>query len=241
MNTITIPTTQNIELEYGIAGLGDRILAFIIDFIVLGGYTLIAFRLLDGSVGLDVISYNFVIFLPVALYSLVTEIMFNGRTLGKFAMKLRVISMDGSNPSLSAYVIRWMLRTIDIWLSAGFAIPGAVALITASINKKGQRLGDIAAGTTVIKLKLITTFADTIFVDTQEDHQITFQQAKNLSDRDVSILNEVLNAGIKAHNKQLIQKLASKVKQVTQIETDMPDHQFLQTILKDYNHMYGRD
>lgn len=231
MNTIIIPTTQNIELEYPIAGLGDRILAFSLDITLIIGYLFLIFGVLklDGGAGL-------LFSLPAYLYSLLCHLFFQGQTLGKYVMKIRVVAMDGSIPGLGEYLIRWMLRLIDVWLMTGM-----VGLISIIINKKGQRLGDLAAGTTVVKLKLVTTFADTIFIDTGEDYEVIFPEIRNLSDRDVSILKEVLDVGIRSNRPELIEKLATKVKEVAKIKTTMPDYQFLDTVLKDYNHLFGRN
>ncbi|RMG23786.1 MAG: RDD family protein, partial [Bacteroidetes bacterium] len=169
------------------------------------------------------------------------ELFFNGQSLGKYALKTRVIQMDGSTPDISSMLLRWMLRLVDIWITLPLMFPGVVALITAAVNKKGQRLGDIAAGTTVVKLRLVTTFADTIFVDTAEDYQVVFPQIRSLSDRDMSILKEVLDMGVKSDNPYLLGKLATKVREVTHIQTNMPDRDFLYTLLSDYNHLYGRN
>ncbi|MEM6807153.1 MAG: RDD family protein [Bacteroidota bacterium] len=259
MKTIIIPTTQNIELEYPVAGLGERMLAGLLDFIVYIVYTLLIVYLINttppANESLGEYWYNqnaiFQIFtLPAAGYTFLMEFLFNGQTLGKMIMRMRTIRLDGKSTTLSNYLIRWMLRIIDVWFSFylisllsggfGFFIPGLIGLICIGVTKNNQRLGDLAAGTTVVKLKLVTTFGDTIFVETDQDYEIKFPEIERLSDRDVSILKEVLDAGIKSSNPRLLQKLADKVKAVTQIETDMPPREFLQTLLQDYNHIFGR-
>ncbi|MFK7920853.1 MAG: RDD family protein [Bacteroidia bacterium] len=232
MNTIVIPTAQNIELEYPQAGIGARALATIIDLAVLIGYMLIL-NILGYSVSSeDEVMLTFMV--PAMVYSLVCESVFNGQTLGKFVMKTRVISMDGASPSFSQYVLRWILRLLDIWI-----LTGLVGLVTMAVNKNGQRLGDIIAGTTVIKLKLVTHFGDTIFMETNENYQVVFPQIRNLSDRDVSILKEVLDAGLKSSNPEILEKLSRKVQEVAGIESNMRAAVFLETVLLDYNHLYG--
>jgi uncharacterized RDD family membrane protein YckC len=231
MNTIVIPTAQNIELEYPQAGLGERILAFIIDAVVLGAYVWLL-AMLDVYSQAGEIIFTFLI--PAMCYSLFCEITFNGQTLGKYFLKIRVISLDGAAPSISQYLLRWMIKLIDVWV-----LYGIVGIITIAINKKGQRLGDMAAGTTVIRLKLVTHFADTIFMETGEDYEVSFPQIRNLSDRDVSILKEVLDAGIRSSNPDLLYRLAEKVKQVAGIETEMKPRPFLEKVLQDYNHLFG--
>jgi len=259
MKTIIIPTTQNIELEYPVATFGERILAGLIDWLVFWVYFLVMLYLVNSSPQGSQSFTNYVsnlsaiiqlLLLPAVGYTLICESLFNGQTLGKFLMRMRTIRTDGASPTFSNYLIRWMLRFVDVWLSflifwlasGEFIpfIPGLVGLLTLGINKNNQRLGDLAAGTSVVKLKLVTTFGDTIFVETDQDYEVKFPEIQRLSDRDVSILKEVLDAGIKSSNPRLLQKLAHKVKEVAKIETKMPHRLFLQTLLQDYNHIYGR-
>ena len=244
MNTILIPTTQNIELEYPVAELGDRLLAGMIDLAVLVLYVWFWLTWLDDyqsysdfwGYATDVI-YQLAL-LPAMTYSLWTELWFNGQTLGKKLLKLRTIRLDGASPGLSEYAIRWLLRIADIWATSIIMVPGLVAMVAMGVGKKGQRLGDMAAGTSVVKLKLVTTFADTIFVETRQDYSVQFPAVSKLSDRDISILKEVMDAGKKNDNAELLGKLATRVSSVMEVETQLPPAEFLTTVLKDYNFLY---
>ncbi|MEM6262657.1 MAG: RDD family protein [Bacteroidota bacterium] len=237
MNTIIIPTTQNIELEYPIASMGDRILGFVIDLLIQIGYFLawgLLFYLTDTDFGEFTIGVQVFLYLPVFFYHLFCELLFEGQSIGKRVMKTRVVMLDGSPPSVSSYVIRWMLRLVDM------PFYGIVAIMSIAISGKGQRLGDLAAGTTVVKLKLVTSFDQTIFVETEEQYEVVFPEIKTLSDKDVSILKEVLDVGLQSNNPALVKRLADKVKEVIGVTTETDDETFLRTILKDYNHVYGR-
>jgi len=150
MDNFQIETAQNISIEQNAAGIGERILAYIVDlaiiiiYMVLSGLTMAG---LDGDGGTTWM-YYLVLGLPSFLYYLLWEIFWNGQTPGKAALKIRVVKKDGTRPEFSNYLVRWLLRFIDITLTSG-----GVAVVTILLNGKGQRLGDIAAGTTVISEK----------------------------------------------------------------------------------------
>lgn len=233
MRTISIPTTQNIELEYPIATPGDRTIAYLIDLLIQGGYLFGANYLLDGanlSTGATIL-----IAMPALLYSLITEVAFGGQTIGKKLRKMRVIRQDGSAPAFTDYFLRWVfgiLDTVGTW--------GLLAFITTSMNKRGQRVGDMIAGTTVVKLELVTHFDDTIFRDLDENYVPTFTEVQLLSDKDLAILQEVLEAGNRANNPEIIDRLARKIKDVTGVKSNLNNYQFLELVLKDYNYLYGK-
>lgn len=244
MNTIIIPTSQNIELEYPVANPTDRLLSGLIDLAIVVGYSWIWYSILDsyrsyddlGGYAGDVM-YQLAL-LPAMTYSLWAEIWFQGQTLGKKLLNLRTIRLDGASPGISEYGLRWLLKLIDVWMTAAILLPGLTGMITLLVGKKGQRLGDLAAGTSVVKLRLVTAFSDTIFVETEEDYRVSFPEVASLSDRDISILKEVMDAGNKHQNETLLLRLSVKVKEVTGIETDMASGPFLTTVLKDYNFLF---
>ncbi len=233
MRTISIPTTQNIELEYPIATPGDRIFAYLIDVLIQGGY-LFGINYALGGAQLST-GATILITMPAFLYSLVTEVAFGGQTIGKKLRKMRVIRQDGSAPAFTDYFLRWvfgLLDTLGTW--------GLLAFITTSMNKRGQRVGDMIAGTTVVKLELVTHFDDTIFRDLDENYVPTFTEVQLLSDKDLAILQEVLEAGNRANNPEIIDRLARKIKDVTGVKSNLNNYQFLELVLKDYNYLYGK-
>lgn len=244
MNTIIIPTTQNIELEYPVANPGDRIFAGIIDVGLISLYTWIWYLILDEYQSYDTLEgyasdvmYQLAV-IPALTYSLWCEAWLQGQTIGKKIMNLKTIRLDGAAAGLGEYTIRWLLKIVDIWLSAIVAMPGLVAVIALISGKKGQRLGDMAAGTSVVKLRLVADFSETIFVETEENYRVSFPEVRQLSDRDISILKEVMDAGNKQQNEELLIRLSDRVRTVTGIKTDMEPLAFLSTVLKDYNFLF---
>jgi len=232
MDKISIQTTQNVDIEYELASIGDRILATLLDYLFFLAYFLITLVIaaltnweLYESIG--IIS---VLVLPVLLYDLLCETFFQGKSFGKMIMKIKVVKLDGTQANFGAYLLRWLLRVIDTRI-----LSGVVALIAILINGKGQRVGDMAAGTTVIKMKQKTQLSDTILNKVKPDYTVVFPQVARLTDTDVAIIKEVMQVCIRSNNFAAINKLAVKTKAAMGITTNLPDVQFLGTVLQDYS------
>ena len=117
MGIIQISTAFNIDLEFEIAEFHKRLLAYVIDFVLLVIF-LVSMKYVmynkfvfnwDESVGMDIL----IISLPMLLYSLLTELWFNGQTLGKKIMAIRVISLEGGEPTLGQFILRWVTRFFE--------------------------------------------------------------------------------------------------------------------------------
>lgn len=246
MANIGVETTQHVQLNYKPASVSDRILAYIVDVMVTGMYY-VAISLI-GKDGSEVSDPTFgdntiwlgmlLIFLPTWLYHLVLEIFWNGYTVGKWVMGIRVVKMDGTRPGIIAYLIRWFFRIFEITFTSG-----GLALMTVLINGKGQRLGDIAARTTVIKVKKNTKLSDTVFDSVKDDYEPIFPQVMELADEDISLINEVLSSRDKYETSTWINMLY-KMKSVIEQKMGVHDHkleavEFLKQVKKDYNALHG--
>jgi uncharacterized RDD family membrane protein YckC len=145
---ITIATPEGIELRIVLAGAGSRFIACVIDLAVQLVLTLLAalaaLGLLGGGVGLAL--FAMALFAAVFLYDILFEVLASGRTPGKRATHLRVVRAQGAPVDLPASAIRSLLRLID-WLPTFYLLGLASVLLT----KRNQRLGDLAAGTLVIR------------------------------------------------------------------------------------------
>jgi len=239
MNQIKIQTTQNVLIGYEIGSIADRLIAALIDWLVILAYAflvtliLMPLNIIPGSVlGWSI---TFLIF----FYDITFELLLNGQSIGKRARNLKVAKLDGSQPSLGNYLLRWLFRPVDIGITAG-----AIAIVTILWNGKGQRSGDILAGTTVIKLSQRVSLADTIFTNINDDYQVIFPQANKLSTDDIVIIKEVLNTYEKLETpklrRSLLRKTQEKIIGKMGIETTMAPADFLQTVLKDYNAITGQ-
>src|SRR5439155_16858825 len=100
----------------------------------------------------------FIILLPVTFYSLLGEVYLNGQTVGKRVMGIKVISLNGNQPAFSQYLIRWLFRLVDLWMSSF-----VLATIMVAATEKHQRLGDLVCRTTLVKTRPRTEFDQTIY------------------------------------------------------------------------------
>mgnify|MGYP001208043678 FL=1 len=238
MSDLNIQTTQNISIHYKAASVGERIGAFLIDYVIQIIYLLGIFSAMFRAL-VDPPSWMIITFLlPPVLYPLLTEYFFVFQTFGKKILRIKVVRMDGREPTLGGYLLRWLLGLVE-----NYAFQGSLTLITMLFNQKGQRLGDLAAETTVIRVPKDVTFSETIFEDIKTDYVPVFPDAALLSDEDVAIVREVLRLSENkyAENAPLLQlKARRKVEEKLNIKSPLEHVAFLQTVLKDYNHLRGR-
>ena len=119
---------------------------------------------------------------------------------------------------------------------------GSVAIITILLNGKGQRLGDIVAKTAVVKDKSKTKLSDTIFAEIEDDTEANFSSEIDLSDKDVGIIKEVLNAR-KTYDYNTWFVMVTKTRKAIEEKTgvvkpEMKSHEYLSAIIEDYNRLY---
>lgn len=243
MDTIKINTTQNVALDYTAAGVGNRLLAIIIDTVIKYAYVSILLYILfnvgtnslykydyDGNetVNVFVLVVLIIILIPFTFYHLLSEMFLNGQSIGKRIMKIKVVKLNGTQPSVGSYLARSMFRLID---------DSIVGLITIAVSKNSQRFGDMAAGTTVIELAKRVTLKDTILSMQTSDYQIVYTQVALMNDTDINTIKEVLDFHSKQNQPKFLEALASKIKTKYAIQSsDQDNWNFLNTILKDYSH-----
>ncbi|RZA03505.1 MAG: RDD family protein [Sphingobacteriaceae bacterium] len=232
MQTIRITTSQNIDIDYEIAGVGERILAYLIDaaiFVLI----YIAIGVTGVVTGRDITLIVSIIVLLVlyVFYDLVCEIFMNGQSVGKRIMKIKVISLDGGQPTIGQYMLRWLFRIVDFTLTSGLC-----AVISTSVSKNSQRVGDMVAGTTLIKTTSRTQIDAIAFTPPDENYKVVFTQVTQLTDKDIVLIHEVLANYIKYGNYEMLAIAAAKLKELLHIMTDMDDVMFLNTLVRDYNH-----
>lgn len=261
MPIIKIPTAFNIDLEFEAADLGRRTVAYLIDLLVRVAYAILVVVLLNKTVGNgnagNVLTFIFLI-IPVSLYYLISEILMKGQSLGKRAMDIKVVSLIGNTPSLSQILLRWMFRLVEsplltlamiistveessaITILMSLAV-GTIPIIIVFRSPYNQRLGDIAAGTIIVRNRQRHSIQDTIFREIdQTDYVPQFSQILRLSDKDLSKIKSVLDASMRTNDWTMAARMSERIKQVLHIETDMEPSTFLETLLNDYNYLVTR-
>jgi uncharacterized RDD family membrane protein YckC len=241
MSELSINTTQNVKINFIAASVGERLGAFFIDlFIIICYITALSIILFDWlqldrlMVNLDGWSRGAIFLLlysPVIVYSLVLESVFEGQSLGKKLLKIKVVKIDGYQAGFGDYLIRWFFRVIDFFTF--FGLPGLITVIT---SQKSQRLGDMAAGTAVITLKNRINISHTILEEIGEAYVPTYPLVIKLSDNDMRIIKETYQKAAAKNDHEVLYKLVAKIESVTGIKNQSGNNiDFIRIILKDYN------
>ncbi|MFZ1687299.1 MAG: RDD family protein [Flavobacteriales bacterium] len=235
MDAIRIDTAQNVGVDYEVASLGDRGLAWLFDVLILFAWMLM-WIFLDQFFDFRLPEWVQVIVFSVVLllYDIVSEVSMNGQSIGKRARKIKVARLDGGRATLGQYIMRQVLRPID-WFF--FTFPGALVIL---INGKGQRLGDLAAGTCVVSMRKRTSLDDTLLVEVEQAHVPLYPEAVRLSDAQAQLIKEVLYRNHGDNRSHIILQAAEKVQLILNVRTDQKPQDFLIRVLKDYVALTGK-
>ncbi len=149
---IRVVTPENIGFEYRVASPFERLLAFLVDAIIMlsvvGVAGLVAmfvfglFGVLGMGIGVAMVSW----FLVTWFYGGVFETLWNGQTPGKRSLRLRVLRTDGSPIDAGQAVLRNFLRIVDSQPFNTYL----TGLLSTAVTRRYQRLGDLACGTMVV-------------------------------------------------------------------------------------------
>lgn len=246
MVELQINTTQNVNINFIAASIGERILAYVIDFIIKIAYAFVTYQIVFNLFEIDNMLENMdqwskiailvSFYLPVVFYSLVFETFLDGQTIGKRIMKIKVVKIDGYQASIFDYLVRWFFRIVDLNLF-GPVFGTIVALITIATSKKSQRLGDMVAGTAVITLKNNINISHTILEHLKNDYLPKYPSVIKLTDNDARIIKETYVRAKATRDYKTLAKLREKIIDVIALKDyDENDMQFIDTILKDYNY-----
>lgn len=238
MATANIITGQFVKLEQTPATIADRIVGRIIDGVAIILYTIALIYLTACLDDLNfvktewiIVVYIILVTLPIWTYSFLCESLLRGKTLGKFIMKTRVVMADGARPTIGALLIRWLLEVIDVY----FCLVGIVPII---ITCRHQRLGDLAAGTMVVKEPDMRDMHISLseFAYARPDYTPTYNNAQRLTLAQADVIADVIARIEKTHtvDREKLFKLSSKVEKVLSLPHQEKPLSFLRTVLNDY-------
>lgn len=240
--TLDIQTAQNVPLALEPASVGERVLATVAD-----GAIGVAWYVLVLVVGMDWIGIPLsetvavvLLLLPLMLYHLAFEVLFEGRTPGKMLLKTQVSRVDGAQPTLGQYLLRWLLRFVDVSFTFGVG-----ALLSVVLSSRSQRLGDLAAGTTVVRRRQRVRLGEVLYPPTPADHVVEFPEAEGLSDADVRTLRAVLVrlriSKRDARATALARRAKAAVEKRLEMEpVEMPPEPFLKAVVRDHVFLLDR-
>ena len=115
----------------------------------------------------------------------------------------------------------------------------ALALPVCLISNRSQRIGDMLAGTIVIRTKVRNSIRSTILAQINPSYRVVFPQVAVLTDKDMNIIRSIMQQSYSTANYALMERLAGKVKQTMNVNPDprqLPSPQFLNIVLADYAH-----
>ena len=235
MDEIEITTTQNITIHYELANIGERILAFIADLIILTVSSLILYGISSIILTNSSEILIYLTLLPVIVfYSLFFELFNNGQSIGKMALKLRVIRIDGEKTAFSDYLMRWMFRIIDIYGSFG-----GIAFLGIISSTNNQRTGDLLANTVVVSLRKDNRIklSNLLKLNNQVKYIPVYPEVLEFDEETILIVKEVLKKQLKYPNlahKKAFDLLIEKMETELNLKVPKNKVEFLKTLLKDY-------
>lgn len=266
MSVVRIPTNFNIDLEFEVPEFYRRLLAWLLDVVLLFFYFKIAgqiyqaFQQSHNPLDIDQ-EYNnqflsIILLLPVFIYHPVCEITMNGQSIGKKIMRLQVVNETGGRPAISQFLIRWLIRTADLMVviiilynvlvfmdsRLLWALIGSILLLITDVvlvvsTRKSQRLGDILAKTILIRTQAKGSIEDTVFVAVADDYIPAFPQIMQLNDKDINAIKSILETARRKGDINMATAASEKIKAHLKITSSLSPFDFLAVLLKDYNYL----
>ncbi len=268
MGSLNIETPFNIDLEFTTASLLKRAGAVMLDMFVLILYMLLVYRFVIINFDMGKKLNELVMMMSISIlpfiYFPATEILFNGQTPGKRLLGLKVMDKEGNEPTISQYLLRWLMGigNYTVFLLPYVIVTSAMAafslvmfsflligifylpdFICSAITVKNQRIADLAAGTVVIDVKKKMDFSETIFLEIHDENAVAkYPQVLQLSDKDINGIKNLLKKNAKTKVEiQYRNKIVLRIKEVINITDEhYDDVDFLEQLLRDYNYLTQR-
>jgi len=243
VQSIEINTTQHVAIEYQLAELRQRFNALLLDLIILAVtlfvIALIIISIAPASRGLWTAFGVLAMGGLFVCYAFLCESFMDGQTVGKRSQAIKVVRLDGKEVQLSDFLLRAVLQLVDFYYTAGVA--GSILITTSD---KRQRLGDIAAGTTVVRCDTVKRFRlqDILNIASLQNYQPAYPQVRQLTEDDVFAIRDAIARYDKYPtdaSEHLLRELTQHLCNILDIPLDYGDDPthiifFLKTLIKDY-------
>lgn len=185
-----ILSSQDVRITQQSASIAARLGAFVIDgLIILAIYLVMVASDIFALLSVDSMEYLsfFIIFAPL-LYPVICETTMSGQTVGKKVFHTRVVTLEGGGPKMTSFIMRWMMLPFDIIGAMG------VGELCIFFTKRQQRLGDLVAGTWVVRTETYNTeHIDLSDYEVPDAFVPTYPRAKNLTPAQAALLGEVVS------------------------------------------------
>ena len=255
MKSVEFVSAQNVKVEYEYATVVQRTTSTIIDATTVAVYLIIMFVIIQQTGSKYTLLWELIVMkIPWIFYHPILEYLTHGQTLGKYAMGIRVVTYNGERPGLREIFTRWIFKGHFIWIAFSFfASPqtlflagmihicmGIIGFMYASVSEKKQRMGDVMAGTIIIKDKSAVryTLRDVLSIKSQENYTPEYPAVIRFTDEDMLLIKNTIQRVRKYPNsetKKFAIELADESARLIGLEKT-PDKRlkFLQTLLQDY-------
>ncbi|OJU75962.1 MAG: hypothetical protein BGO09_14165 [Bacteroidetes bacterium 47-18] len=267
MNIYSIETPFNIELKFRISSFGSRLLAWLIDFVAIYAYNLVFMLFIFHNLrSLDIKALSdmdteqalmvLLLIIPSTFYHLTCQILWNGRSLGKYVMGLKVVNAEnGGAISTAQAVIRNILCFPNFILGMMFlaimpaslivmlmiiglsAVPDVLFVL---VNARSQKMGDLLAGTMVIQANYKPDIHQTIFQEFEDPvaYTMLYPGVSALSDVEINGLNKIVKS-TEYYSPEYLQKITFRLEQKLEAQSREYDPiDFFSRVIRDYNYYH---
>ncbi|MGB3691435.1 MAG: RDD family protein [Spirulinaceae cyanobacterium] len=244
-NQVNLETPESVELEFSLAGIGNRVHAFLIDYVIWLSVVFfcqmtVAFLIFNYLIQYDSLSQFllaiqlFIVFVIQVGYFVFFETIWQGQTPGKRRAKIRVIQDDGRPVQLQQATIRSLLRPVDDLLFVG--------MFFIIFTKREKRIGDFVAGTLVVQEEAVsdTNISLSTEATTLAKELPTVTDLSCLLPEDFAIIRDYLQRRkgmIPSARKEVSLRLASQIKEIVSLErvpSGVTANQFLEAVYLAY-------
>ncbi len=256
MKSVEFVSAQNVKIEYEYATVIQRTTAAIIDGTAVAVYLIIMLAVINrvGNPDSAALMELILMKLPWIFYHPILEYLTQGQTLGKYALGIRVVTYNGERPGLREIFTRWMFKGHFMWIGFSFFLSieqlfgvalihicmGIIGFMYASVAEKKQRMGDVMAGTIVIKDRSTVRYSlrDVLSIKSQENYTPEYPDVVRFTDEDMLLIKNTIQRVRKYPNpetKKFAVDLADESAKLIGLDkTPEKRLKFLQTLLQDY-------